>query len=121
MSGLSSYGETIVLAAILNTVFVSLHTADPGNNGTSEIAGNGYARVAATFTDTGANPTTGSNATIVSFPTATGGWGTVTFFGLWDSLTGGNFQGSGAIDTARTVLNGDLVRFPTGALTVSAN
>jgi hypothetical protein len=121
MVGLSSHGETTVLASILTTVFVSLHTTDPGDTGAAEIAGNAYARTAATFTDTGANPTTASNSAIVSFPTATAGWGTIAYFGLWSAATSGNYQGSGQLDVSRIVNAGDKVQFLTGALTVSAN
>jgi hypothetical protein len=120
MTGLSSKGEIAVLASILSGCFVSLHSADPGDTGTSEVVGGAYARQAATFTNTGANPTTSANSAIVSFPAASAAWGTLPFFGVWDALTGGNFRGSGALTPAAVVNIGDQARFLAGALTVTA-
>jgi hypothetical protein len=39
MTGLSPAGETAVLAPLTTTAYVSLHTTDPGDSGTSEVAG----------------------------------------------------------------------------------
>ena len=51
MSGLSSVGETAVLAPLIASAYVSLHTADHGNTGTSEISTSGTdnARLPVTF------------------------------------------------------------------------
>lgn len=122
MTGLSPYGEATVLASILTTVYVSLHSADPGPTGANEIAGNAYARQGpTTFANSGSNPTVAANTAIVAYPTATADWGNVGFFGLWTALTGGSFEGSGALDAVRDVLSGDQVRFLAGALTTSAD
>jgi len=74
-------------------LYVSLHTADPGEGGnqsTNEIAYTSYARVAVprdgtgfTITDNVANPTTAIN-----FPAGTGGSGTATHFGVGMSASG---------------------------------
>lgn len=118
MTGLSSAGELTVLASITTSAFVSLHTADPGDTGTSEVSGGAYARQGpVAFTDSGANPTVAANSVIVTYPVATASWGTVAFFGLW---VGGTFQGSGQITPAKTVNSGDQARFQTGSLTVTA-
>ena len=121
MPGLSSAGETTVLAALTTTAYVSLHTADPGDIGASEVAGNGYARQGPiAFTDSGANPTQAANSAILTFPVATGTWGNIQFFGLWTAATSGAFQGSGAVIPAKAVNSGDQARFQTGSLTVTA-
>jgi len=121
MSGLSSAGEYTALGSILQTCYVSLHTADPGDTGAAEIVGNGYIRQGPVpFTTSGNNPTVAANAQIISYPGATADWGTMAFFGCWTTATGGQFNGSGALDTPRQVLSGDTVRFLTGALKVSA-
>ena len=74
-------------------LYVSLHTADPGEGGnqsTNEVAYTSYARVAVprdgtgfTITDNVANPTTAIN-----FPAGTGGSGTATHFGVGMSASG---------------------------------
>ena len=121
MTGLSPSGETTVLASILTTAYVSLHSADPGLTGTSEISGAAYARQGpVAFANAGSEPTVASNSAIVSYPTATAAWGAVGWFGMWSAATAGTYQGSGALSVPVTVNNGDQVRFLTGALTVTA-
>lgn len=119
MVGLAPAGETAVLAPLTTSVSVSLHTGDPGNTGTSEVSGGSYARVAgATFSNAAdATKTVASNVGIITFPVATGAWGTVSHFGVW---SGASFLGSGALTTAKAVGNGDTARFAAGALTITA-
>lgn len=122
MTGLSSVGETTVLNALLSAAYVSLHTADPGNGGVNELVGNGYARQGpVAFTASGNNPTVDGNTAVISYPSATAGWGTVTHFGLWSAATAGNFFGGQALTTARTVLANDVARFLANTLQVSAD
>jgi len=121
MTGLSSKGEATVLAALTGNFFVSLHTADPGDTGAAEVATGGYARQGPVpFANTGANPTTSANSAIVAYGTAAADWGSIAYFGCWDNITGGNFQGSGQLDVIRQVLAGDTVRFLVGALKLTA-
>ena len=122
MTGLSSAGEAAVLTPLTTTCYVSLHTADPGDSGTSEVSGSAYARTGpVAFGNAGANPTVASNSAIVTFPAATGSWGTVSYFGVWTAASGGTFQGSGALVTPKAVGNGDTARFLANALTITAN
>jgi len=71
----------------LTNLYVSLHTADPGEAGdqtTSEIAYTSYARVAVART-TGGWTVTGNSVSPVAnitFPTGTGGSGTATHVGV---------------------------------------
>lgn len=75
------------------SLYVSLHTADPGeagNQGTSESAYAGYARVpiartAAGWTIAG---NTVTNTGTAQFPAATGGTSTVTHLGIGTAATG---------------------------------
>jgi hypothetical protein len=75
--------------------FVSLHSADPGATGTSEITGGtpAYARKAHTWAAAG-SPTGGnmdnSNAPVFDVPGST----TVAFVGMWTDATAGTFYGS---------------------------
>jgi len=121
MTGLSSVGETAVLSPLTTTAYVSLHTGDPGNTGATEVSGGAYARQGPiTFANAGNNPTVASNSSIITFPVATGAWGTVAYFGVWDAATSGNFRGSGAVTTPKAVNSGDTARFAAGALTITA-
>ena len=120
MTGLSSAGETAVLTPLTTSAFVSLHTADPGNGGANEVSGGGYARQAATFANTGNNPTVAANSAVIVYsPSAA--WGTVGYFGLWSAATGGTFRGSGALNPVKTVSSGDTVRFLVSALTITVD
>jgi hypothetical protein len=138
MAGLSDYLEQGLLNLLfratsftaLAATYVSLHTADPGDTGTSEVvdgAGanewNGYARPLVE-TDGATQPywtapaVTGAgyechNDSEVSFGTAsiTSGQVDVTHVGLWDALTSGNFLMGGSLAASKTIQNGDPVKF----------
>ena len=121
MSGLSPIGESEVLAPLIANAFVSLHSADPGSTGASEVTGGAYARQGpVAFSEAGNEPTVASNSAIVTFPQATAAWGAIGYFGLWTALTGGTFQGSGALTAPGPVNNGDTARFLVGSLTITA-
>jgi hypothetical protein len=121
MTGLSSSGEAAVLTPLTTTAYVSLHTADPGNTGTSEVSGGAYARQGPiAFTNAGSEPTVASNSAILTYPAATASWGTIGWFGIWTAATGGTFQGSGALTTPKAINSGDTARFLAGALTITA-
>ena len=120
MTGLSSAGESAVLAPLVATAFVSLHTGDPGPTGVNEVSGGGYARQGpVAFVEAGSEPTVASNSAIVSFPQATADWGFLIYFGVWDAVAAGNFLGSGALTAASSINNGDDARFFVGALTIT--
>jgi hypothetical protein len=122
MVGLSPAGEAAILTPLITGAYVSLHTADPGGAGANEIPNSDYARLGPiAFASNGAEPTIASNTAILSFPTALTAWGTVGFFGLWTALTGGTFQGSGALTAPSTIGIGDTVRFVNGALTITVD
>lgn len=96
----------------LTVLYVSLHTADPGEAGTqttSEISYTGYARQAVTrgagWTRTGSSI---SPTTDVTFPASTGGTGgTITHFAVGTALTGtGKILYKGTYTPNQTVANG---------------
>lgn len=77
----------------LTDLYVSLHTADPGEAGTqttSEATYTSYARVAVARTSGGWTVTNNSvsPAATISFPAATGGTNTITHFAVGTSSTG---------------------------------
>jgi len=88
------------------TVYLALYTSDPtpADTGT-EVSGNGYARQAVTFTAPVGGAT--DNAAQVSFPEATGNWGTVTHWGILDAATAGNLLLFGAFTTPKAYSAGD--------------
>jgi|SoiMethySBSTD1v2_1073268.scaffolds.fasta_scaffold72488_3 hypothetical protein len=121
MSGLSSIGENMVLDALLAARFISLHTSDPGNAGSNEVSGGGYARQPVAFTKTGANPTIAANTAIIQFPVATVSWGTITSFGLWSAASGGSFLGGWPVTTSKTIGPDDSARWEAGKLRIGTD
>ena len=119
--------ETSTLKYLLNTDsvtrptawYVGLFTSDPTDTGVAgtEVSGNAYVRVAATFSVTG---DTASNTAGVEFPTASGGsWGTIGWIGIMDASTGGNMIIHSALVAAKVIADGDVFRIPTGDLDVT--
>ncbi len=103
--------------------WLSLHTADPGLTGASEVTGGTYGRqdvsgVAKFPTVTGDSVVNSAAAIDFTLMPAC----TVTHVGLWDSQTTGgsnNFIGGAALDASKTVNAGDTFSFPTSSLTLS--
>ena len=121
MTGLTGWGEGMLLTALGTGAYVSLHTGDPGEAGANEVSGGGYTRMSATFAQiSGPNPTVDANSAIITYPMATADWGTITYFGVWDAATAGNNRGSGPLTTTKAVNNGDTARFAAHALTLTA-
>lgn len=121
---LGSSHDTTAMPA---TVYVALITTAPSDaNGTSIVevtSANAYARVAVTNNSTNWPNATGrvkSNGTLVSFPTATGSWGTVVGYAFYDAATAGNFLGYGALGSSQTPGAGVTPQFPAGALAVTS-
>lgn len=126
MAEMSNYLENALINATLRnttftsptTVYVGLYTSDPGEGNTgTEVSGGSYARVAVTF---GA-PSNGvsTNSASVTFPTATGNWGTVSHIGILDALTSGNLLYYTALDASKTIASGDVFTISTGNLSVT--
>jgi hypothetical protein len=121
----SNYFETQVLQWAFTTGsatrptqwHIALYTAAPSDTGGgTEVSGNGYARVAATFTVSGNLAT---NASSLEWAAATGSWGTVTHAAVFDAATGGNMLAHGALTSARTINSGDTLRIPSGDLDIT--
>jgi len=117
MAGFSTFGANKLLDAILNndtyvcaTPYVSLHTADPGLTGTSEVTGGSYARQLGSFSSAAARASA-SDADIdfAGMPAAT-----ITHVGIWDAVTAGNFIWGGALTASKAVGAGETLHFPSG-------
>ena len=112
-----------------STVWLALFTSDPGPTGSlaSElpIGVGGYARAAVTVGDAqwSAPATSGDyratmNNNVISFGTASANLGTVTHVALMDAATAGNMLWYDALDTSRTINNGDPIQIPAGSIIV---
>jgi hypothetical protein len=128
--------ETDVLALLFNatalswnangSVYISLHTADPGEAGTqltSEATYTSYARVAVLRTSGGwtVSGATASNAALIQFPQCTGGTNTITYVAIGTVTTGGAGQViySGLLNSSLAVSNLIQPQFAIGALTIT--
>lgn len=100
-------------------IYISLHTGDPGDTGASEANYTSYARVVATTKFPAASSGSSSNDVAITFPTSTGGSNTVTYCGIWDASSAGNWIGGGALTSSKTIASGDSASFATSNLTVS--
>lgn len=62
-----------------------------------------------------------SNASTITFPTATASWGTVTHFALLDQLAtgGGNILAWADLDASKSIGSGDTASFAIGDLDVT--
>lgn len=118
--------ETHVLQYVFTTTsvtrptawYVGLFTADPTDTGSgaTEITGNNYSRVSATFSVTGATATT---TAAVEFAAATGSWGTISHIGIFDAASGGNLIAHSALSASKAIGTGDVFRIPTGDLDIT--
>lgn len=93
-------------------LYMALHTGDPGATGAAnEVSGGSYARVnnAPLDANWSAHATDGvtQNVGAITFPAPTANWGSVSYWSIWDAVTGGNCLFKGAMTTAKTVNNGD--------------
>lgn len=126
MAEMSNFLENALINATLRattytspaTVYVSLWTSDPTDAGSgTEVSGGSYARTSVTFGAPSNGVTT--NSADVTFPTATGSWGTVGWIGINDALSSGNLLYHTALDTSKTIDTGDIFKITTGNLSVT--
>jgi len=126
MAEMSTYLEDALINATLRntsytspaTVYVGLFTSDPTDAGSgTEVSGGSYARTAVTFGAPSDGVTTNSGA--VEFPQATASWGTVGWIGIHDAATSGNLMYHTALDTSKTIDNGDIFKIAIGSLSVT--
>lgn len=80
--------------------YASLHSADPGTGGSSEISGGSpaYARKAITWNAAASGSKTNSNTLTFDVPAST----TVSYIGYWSASSGGTFYGSRALSASET-------------------
>jgi hypothetical protein len=103
------------------SIWVGLFTAAPSDaGGGTEVSGGSYARKSTAGADwNAASAGSSSNANAITFVTATGSWGTVTHFGIFDASTAGNLLRWAALGASKTIGTGDTASFAAGALVVT--
>jgi len=122
MAQIGDFAENALLDAIFNTtsyapaaIYMSLHTADPGDTGASEVTGGSYARQNVTTSFAAASGgSVSSNALIewTNMPATT-----VTHIGVWDASTSGNFLWGGTLTASKTTNSGDTFQITSGNAT----
>jgi hypothetical protein len=90
--------ELLAVAYGNNAVALSLHTADPGTTGASEVTGGtpAYARKAVTWTAGGSDGVITGASVVFDLPSGVA----VTHVGVWSALSAGTF-----LDKAAMVVN----------------
>lgn len=135
-NGFSNYAANAFLdrmfrnqAFTVSANHAGLTTAAPTNASTgssiTEVSGGSYARVAINNSGGGA-PAWGTvasgsvnNADVVTFPTSSASWGTITHAVICDASTAGNLLWWGAV-TNQAVASGDIVRFAASGITLTS-
>ena len=117
------------------TLYLGLLTALPGDsgsagtpsNGTEVTAANGYARVAITSASGWSAISTVNttqrhitNAATITFPAATGSWGTVVGWALYDAATLGNLWFYGSI-TSQAITSGMTPSLAAGQVDIACD
>lgn len=121
MSGIANYAENQLLNTLRNVsfavaaVWVRLHTGDPGEDATSNLATEST-RQSVTFSAASSGQITSSSTLTWSNVAATE---TITHVSLWDASTGGNALWKGALTASRALTAGDNFTISSGSLTVS--
>lgn len=129
MAGLSDTYENRALDWVLVTgtptrasgTWLALYTAAPTDStaGTEVTNANAYARQAVTFNAAASGST--ANAATVTWPAATGSWGTVAAVAVVDSAThgAGNVIAYGNLTASQAVANTNVFEILAGQLTVT--
>lgn len=112
-------------SATAGSLYISLHTGDPGEAGTattSEAAYTSYARVAVARSGSGwtVSGNAVSNAALIQFPQCTGGSETLTHFGVTTASSGGTkLLYKGALSSSLAVSSGIQPQFAIGDLDIT--
>jgi hypothetical protein len=103
------------------SVWLALYTVTPTDSAAgTEATGGAYARVATAGTDwNAASGGVATNATVLTFPTPTAGWGTIVAIAGVDAVSAGNILWYSDQTPNKTVNTGDTVSFPIGSITIT--
>lgn len=130
MAELSTYMEDRIVNFMRNVAitgeaaaYVALFTDSASVEGleagtlTGEVSGGSYARELAGLS--ASSNGVSANASDITFTTATGDWGVITYVALMDAVSAGNVLMHSALDTAKTVASGDTFKINAGDLDVT--
>jgi hypothetical protein len=130
MGSFSNYAENKVLDHVLkktaftvpSNLWIALSTADPTDTGSSiaEPSGNGYQRVLQNSWTTASSRANSNNGDI-TFPQASGAWGTISHWGIFDASSGGNMIAHGSFSVSKSVVSGNIPKINSGDLDISFN
>jgi hypothetical protein len=113
---LNTGGKNVMLGGLTAVAtHVSLHTADPGATGTSEVSGSPYTRELAGWAAASGGTASNSGSIVFDVPSAT----TIAFIGYWSAGTAGTFYGSRALDTNQTFATAGTYTITAGNLSES--
>ena len=129
MGSLSNYSENALLGHLFTSaytapagIYLALLTADPtsgdGASITEAANANGYARTAISFGAASARRVT--QDALLTFPAASGSWGTITHWALTDSATygAGNVLAHGAFSSSFSPVAGNTPKVAAGQVYV---
>ncbi len=130
MSQMSDYLENKLLDHTLGkaaftmptTTYLALFTTAPSDAAAgAEVttSSSGYARQALTTAMSAASGGTSSNTSTLTFGPATASWGTITHFGIFDAVTGGNMLLYGALASSKSIGTDDKLEWTAGQLSVA--
>jgi hypothetical protein len=106
------------------TVYVCLFTSSPGDDasGTEVTDANNYSRQAETFDDPSGGGVT-ANSGVLTFPTASGSWGTISHFAIYDNASHGtgNQLFWAAVDSSQAITTDDVAEWAAGALDITVD
>ena len=132
MSGFSNYLEDNLVNVTLRgttytggAVYIALFKTDPTDAASgAELTDPSYARQrahGAVVSDGFTAPSNGatSNARTLTFPAISGVQVTLTHWGIFDALTGGNLLYHAPLQVSKTLDPSDVLSFPIGSLTVT--
>lgn len=95
--------------------FVKLHTGDPGSAGANNASAVTTRQSVTWSAASGGSKSESASPTAWSM-TATE---TISFVSFWDASTAGNFLGSAALTTSRSVISGDTLTLTTLTIALS--
>lgn len=134
MAGFTDYLEAEILDHVFGgaaytapaTLYIALGTSATtpaeGGTGFTEPSGNAYARVAMTNNATnfpaasGGAKTTGTD---ITFPTATGSWGTIRYVGIYDADTAGHLLGWAQLAADQAINTNNIFKILAGDLDIT--
>lgn len=103
-----------------SAVYLGLATASLQDDASgTELTGNNYTRKAITFASASGGSIASNSA--VEFNSATGSWGDVSHWGIFDASSSGNLLFHGSFTASKTIASGDILKVASGSLTITAN